>query len=201
MSKKPHAYKRGRLNVSSKGKLPHAKKPTLRRGSEIGWTRSSLQKRSCFLRNTDQDWSAPEPSWQKTRLCYRFVQLLSHFQLFVTPWTAAHQISLSFTISWSLFQLLSIELVMPRNHLIFCYPLLLLPSSFPSIRVFSNWVSSSHQVANVLELQLQRQSFQWTPRTDLLEDWLVWSPCRPGDSRVFSNTVQKHQFFSAQLSL
>ena len=63
MSKKPPAYKRGRLNVSSKGKWLHAKKPALRRGSEIGWPRSSLQKGSCFLRNTDQDWSAPEPSW------------------------------------------------------------------------------------------------------------------------------------------
>ena len=63
------------------------------------------------------------------------------------------------------------------------------------------WVSSSHQVAKVLEFQLQHQSFQWTPRTDLLQDGLVGSPCSPRDSRVFSNTtVQKHQFLSAQLS-
>ena len=54
-----------------------------------------------------------------------------------TPWTAAHQASLSFTNSWSLLKLISIELVMPRNHLILCHPLLL-PSVFPSIRVFSN---------------------------------------------------------------
>ena len=67
-----------------------------------------------------------------------FVQSLSHIQLFVTPWTAAHQASLSFTISWSLLKLKSIELVMPSNHLILCRPLLLLPSIFPSIRVFSN---------------------------------------------------------------
>ena len=66
------------------------------------------------------------------------VQSLSHFWLFVTPWTAAHQASLSFTISWSLLKLLSIEFVMPSNHLVFCLPLLLLPSTFPSIRVFSN---------------------------------------------------------------
>ena len=65
------------------------------------------------------------------------VQLLSQVQLFVTPWTAAHQASLSFTIPWSLIKLLSIELVMPSNHLILCHPLLL-PSVFPSIRVFSN---------------------------------------------------------------
>ena len=59
-------------------------------------------------------------------------------QLFVSPWTATHQASLSFTISWSLLKLMSIELVMPSNHLIPCCPLLLLPSLFPSIRVFSN---------------------------------------------------------------
>ena len=65
-----------------------------------------------------------------------FVQSLSHVQLFATPWTAAHQASLSFTISQSLLKLMSIELVMPSNHLILCP--LLLPLIFPSIRVFSN---------------------------------------------------------------
>ena len=66
------------------------------------------------------------------------VQLLSCVQFFVTPWTAAHQAFLSITNSWSLFRLMSIESVMPSNHLILCHPLLLLPSIFPSIRVFSN---------------------------------------------------------------
>ena len=65
------------------------------------------------------------------------VQSLSHVQLFATPWTAAHQASLSITNSWSLLKLMSIESVMPSNHLILCRPLLLLPSIFPSIRVFS----------------------------------------------------------------
>ena len=65
------------------------------------------------------------------------VQSLSHVQLFATPWIAALQASLSFTISWSLLNLMSMELVMPFNHLILCCPLLL-PSVFPSIRVFSN---------------------------------------------------------------
>ena len=73
----------------------------------------------------------------------------------------------SITNSQSLPKLMSIESVMPPNHLILCHPLLLLPSIFSSIRVFSN-ESSSHQVAKVLEFQLQYQSFQWTPRTDLL---------------------------------
>ena len=66
------------------------------------------------------------------------VQSLSRVRLFVTPWTAVHQAFLSITNSWSLFKLMSIELVMPSNYLILCHPLLLLPSVFPSIRVFSN---------------------------------------------------------------
>ena len=64
------------------------------------------------------------------------VQSLSCVRLFVTPWTAAHQVSLSFTISWSLLKLTSIESMMPSNHLVLCHPLLLLLSIFPSIRVF-----------------------------------------------------------------
>ena len=66
------------------------------------------------------------------------VQSLSHVRLFATPWTAACQASLSFTISWSLLKLISLELVMPSNHLILCRLLLLLPSIFPNILVFSN---------------------------------------------------------------
>ena len=66
------------------------------------------------------------------------VQLLSCVQLFATPWTAASQASLSFTISQRLLKLMSIEAVMPSNHLVLCCPLLLLPSVFPRIRVFSN---------------------------------------------------------------
>ena len=66
------------------------------------------------------------------------VQLLNHVQLFAIPWTAAHQASLSITNSRSLLKLMSIKSVMPSNHLILCCPLLLMPSIFPSIRVFSN---------------------------------------------------------------
>ena len=66
------------------------------------------------------------------------VQFLSPVRLFANPWTAASQASLSITNPWSLLKLVSIESVMPSNHLIFCHPLLLLPSIFPSIRVFSN---------------------------------------------------------------
>ena len=66
------------------------------------------------------------------------VQSLSRVRLFVTPWTAAHQVSLSFTISWSLLKLMSIESVMLSNHLTLCCPLLLLSSFFPNTRIFSN---------------------------------------------------------------
>ena len=66
------------------------------------------------------------------------VQSLSHVRLFATPWATACQASLSITNSWDLCKLVSIESVMPSNHLIICHPLLLLPSIFPSIRVFSN---------------------------------------------------------------
>ena len=92
------------------------------------------------------------------------VQLLSRVQLSATPWTAAHQASLSITYSKSLSKLMSIESVMPSNHLILCRPALNLPQH----QGLFKWVSSSHQVAKVLEFQLQHQSFQWTPRTDLL---------------------------------
>ena len=71
------------------------------------------------------------------------VQSLSRVQIFVTPWTAAHQASLSFTISPSLLKLVFTELMRPSNHLTLCHPLLLLPSIFPSIRVFPK--GSSHQ--------------------------------------------------------
>ena len=82
--------------------------------------------------------------WNKGTVLYHInfigivVQLLSWVRLFVNPWTAAHQASLSFTISLSLLKPMSIELVMSSSHLILCCPLLLLPSIFPSIRVFSN---------------------------------------------------------------
>ena len=96
------------------------------------------------------------------------VQSLSHVRLFATPQTTAGQASLSITNSRSLLKLLSIESVMPSNHLILSCPLLSLPSIFHSIRVFSN---ESHWFftlsGQVVEFQLQHQSFQWIFRVDL----------------------------------
>ena len=71
-------------------------------------------------------------------ILFSSVQSLSHVQLFVTPWTAARQASLSITNSWSSLKFMSIELVMPSNYLILCRPLLIPPSIFPTVRVFSN---------------------------------------------------------------
>ena len=93
----------------------------------------------------------------------------------VTPWSAPWQASLPIINFCSLLKLMSTESVMPSNHLILCRPLLP-PSIFPSIRVFSffffqglfKWVSSSHQMAKVLEFQLQHQSFQWIFMTNFL---------------------------------
>ena len=121
---------------------------------------------------------------------------------FVTPWTAPPQASLSFTISWSLLKLMSTESVMPSNHLILCCPLLLLPSIFPSISVFSN--------ESVLPIRWPKyQSFSISSSSEysglisfssLKTGWI--SLLSKGLSRVFSNTtVQKHQFLGAQLSL
>ena len=77
--------------------------------------------------------------WKKQqRIQFSSVQLLSHVQLFVTPWTTAHQESLSITNFWSLSKPMTIETVMASNHLVLCGPLLLLPSIFPRIKVFSN---------------------------------------------------------------
>ena len=95
------------------------------------------------------------------------VQSLSHVQLFATPWTAAHQASLSFTISCSLLKLMSIESLMPSNHLILCNPLLLLPSIFPSTKIFSNEsvLASSGQSIQTSD---SASVLQWTFRVDFL---------------------------------
>ena len=103
------------------------------------------------------------------------VQLLSRVQLFATPWTTACQASLSITNSWSAPKPMSIELVMPSNHLILCHPLLFLPSiKRPQHQGLFKWVSSSHQMAKVLKFQLQHQSFQWIFRRliSIRIDWL-----------------------------
>ena len=105
-----------------------------------------------------------------------FVQSLSHAQLFVIPWTAGHQAFLSFTISWSLLKLMSIQSVMPSNHLILCCPFLPLPSVFPSIKVFSiDWFFTSGDQstgASTSASVLPMNTRGWFPLR--LTDLIVW---------------------------
>ena len=126
------------------------------------------------------------------------VQSLSHVRLFVTPWREAHQASLSFTISWGLLKLMSIELVM------LCYPLppsslfafSLSPGSgsFPMSWLFASVGQSTGASASASVLQ-------WIFRVDFLYDWLVWSPCCPQDSRESSLAPKFESINSSVLSL
>ena len=97
---------------------------------------------------------------------------------------------LPITNSWSSLKLTSIESVMPSSHLILCHPLLLLSLIPPSIRVFSSESTLRMRWLEVVEFQLQHHSFQRTPRTDLLQNGLVGSPCSPTDSQESSPTPQ-----------
>ena len=99
--------------------------------------------------------------WKNSEVVSQSVQLLSHVRPFVAPWTAAHKASLSITNYWSLLKLMSIKLVMPSNHLILCHPLLLLPSTFPSIKVFS-----SESVLRIRWPQYWSFSFSISPSSD-----------------------------------
>ena len=130
------------------------------------------------------------------------VQSLSHVQLFVTPWTAACQASLSITNTQSLLKLMSIKSVIPSNHLILCLPLLLPPSILISIRVFSSesvlsirwpkyWsfsfsISSSNEYSGLISFRM---------------DWLDLLVVQGTLKSLLNTTVQKHQFFGTQASL
>ena len=130
-------------------------------------------------------------------ILFFIVQSLICVQLFVTPWTAAHQASLSITNSQSLLKLMCIELVIPSNPLILCCPLLLLPSIFPSIRVFS-----SESVLHITWPQYWSFTFSISPSMNI-QDWFPlgltgWISLE-SEGLFCNTTVQKHQFFTAQL--
>ena len=130
------------------------------------------------------------------------VQLLSHVQLFLTPWTTACQVSLSFTVSQGLLKLMFIKLMMPSNHLILCRPFSSCLQSFPASGSFpmSQFFTSGGQSIGVSASTsvLSMNTQDWPPLR-----WNGWISLQSkGLSRVFSNTtVQKHQFFDAQPSL
>ena len=140
------------------------------------------------------------------QLVSQSVQLLCHVQFFVIPWTAAHQASLSITNSQSLLKRISVELVMPSNHPIFCRPLLLLPLIFPSIRVFSNesalrikwpkyWsfsfsISPSNEYSGLISFRMD-----WS---DLLAEQGTLKRLLKHNSKA--SILQHSTFFTAQLS-
>ena len=142
--------------------------------------------------------------WKTWTYCiaHSCFSVITAYLLFATPWTVTHQASLSFIISQSLFKLISNESMMTSNHLLLCCPLFLLPSVFPSIRVFSN--ESGFQISWP---QYWSFSFSISPTNNIqglfpLASTGLISLQTKGSSRVFSNTtIQKHQFFSSQLSL
>ena len=133
---------------------------------------------------------------------YNSVQSLSHVWLFEVPWTATCQASLSIITSWSSPKPMSIELVMPSNHLILCHPLLLLPSIFPSIRVFSSESALCIRWPKYCSL-----SFSISPSNELpglmslRMDWLDLVAVQGTLKSLLHHLHSKYQFFSAQLSL
>ena len=154
------------------------------------------EETGCVLRCTAAQNRSLEGSFH-----FSSVQSLSRVQLFVTPWAAAHQASLSITSSQSPPKPMSVESVMPSNHLILCRLLPLLSSIPPSIRVFSN-----ESALHIRWLKYWSFSFSISPSNEhpglisFRMDWLDLLQSK-GLLRVFSNTtVQKHQFFCAQLS-
>ena len=167
-------------------------------------TKSENITLKCFPKsNKETEWCTQHNTFlhKKTDILSS-VQSLSPVQLFATPWTAARRASLSITNSWSPLKLMSIELVVPFNHPILCHPFLLPPSIFPSNRIFPMhqfFASGGQNIgvsasASVFPTNIQ----DWFP-LGLIGSISLQSK---GLSRVFSNTtVQKHQLFSAQLSL
>ena len=168
------------------------------------WHQQIFLIKDCFRSSICKNHNIVKHDKVQQKKTYRDQHLLSSAQSlsrsdFVTPRTAAHQASPPITSSWSLLKLISIESVMPSNHLILCNPLLLLPSIFPSIGVFSN-----EPVLLIRWPKCWSFSFSISPSNEysgLISFRMDWLDLK-GVSRVFSNTtVQKHQFFSAQLSL
>ena len=191
----------------------HVPSPILRNLSKTGKRKAGNEQ--VHLREKELNNGECQPTWtfrvllrmRRWRFCgktlfqFSSVQLFSRVWLFETPWTAACQASLSTTKSRSILKFMSIELVMPSNHLILCRPLLLLSSIFSSIRVFSN--------ESVLRIRWPKDwsfSFSISPSSEysglISLGWTGWISFKSkGLSRVFSNTtVQKDQFFGVQLS-
>ena len=172
---------------------------------ELKWETSTAQAGKTYWASSKmyilEAWEETNHRSRPVLIQFSSEKALGCVWLFATPRTAASQLSLSITNSWSFLKLMSIEPVMLSNHHILCCPLLLPPSIFPSIRVFSNeWV------LHIRWPKYWRFSFSISPSNEysgLILGWTGWISLQSkGLSRVFSNTtVQKHQFFSPQHSL
>ena len=128
------------------------------------------------------------------RPCSSSCSVTKSYLIFVTPWAAAHQASLTFTISWSLLKLMSIELVVPSNHPILPRPFPFLPSNFPNIRVFYNESALRIRWPSYWSFSIST-SFEYSRLTSFRLDWL-FSLQSKGLSRILSSTtVRRHQFF------
>ena len=137
-----------------------------------------------------------------TRLLFVVQLLFSHVQLLATPWTTACQDSLSFTISWSLLKLISIELVMPSNHLVLCYPLFLLSSIFPSIRVFTNELALHIRCPKYWSFSLSISlSSKYSGLISFRIDWFDLLEVQVSLKSLLQKHSSKHQFFGAHVSL
>ena len=152
-------------------------------------SKGSLKVEEFVCINTCVCTSWEQSSWLRLLSSVQFGQWLSHVRLVVTPWTAARQASLSVTNSQSLLKHMSIESVMPSNHLILCRPLFLLPSIFPSIRAISN-----ESVLHIRGPKYWSFSFSISPSNEYSGltsfGWTGWISLQSkGLSRVFSNTT------------
>ena len=174
---------------------------------QINWASSSIYVVFPKKRKKKENIGIKRANANNYGVQFSSVQSLSGVWLFATPWTAAHQASLSITNSRSLLKLMSIESVMPSSHLILCVNTS--PSAFnlSQYQGLFKWVSSSHQVAKVLEFQLQHQTFQWNPGLiSFRMDWLdllavqgtLKSLLQHHSSKA--SVLQHSAFFTAQLS-
>ena len=138
---------------------------------------------------------------EKSVMWSQSVQLLSRFRLFATPRTAACHASPSITNSRNLLRLRSIESVMPSNHLILCHLLLLPPSLFPSIRVFSNESALRMRWLKYWSFSFSISPYEYSGLISFRIDWLDLLAVQGTLKSLLNTTAQKHQFFGAQLSL
>ena len=171
---------------------------------EIFWPRNwtHISSTSCIGKQILYHCPPGKPKSLSTCLSFSSVQSFSSVWLFVFPWTAACQAFLSINNFWSLLKLMPIESVMPANHLILCCPLLLPPSIFPNIRVFSNELVLCIQWPNYWSFSFSiSPSNEYSGLISFRIDWLDLLAVEGTLKSLLQHHSSKHQFFGAQLSL